>query len=347
MAERRMFAKSVIDSDLFLDMSMTAQALYFHLAMRADDDGFVNNPRKIQRMIGASDDDCRILIAKQFIIPFDSGIVVIRHWRIHNYIQKDRYKPTLYEQEKAQIAVLPSGEYSESAPIPQEIENSTVEGMSEARKKRAEAKKESSLPYSFEYKIRAAFVGQKCPICGKTMSYENNLTKPTIQHNVPISMGGKHEIDNISVICMSCNTSIQNKTVTPAYNTDLVKTIWERIGNGPGMDTQVRLGKDRIGKVRLEGESKAKRKRFTPPTLDEVAAYCNERHNSISPAAFVDYYEARGWKYGTGKPMADWKAAIRTWERRDKAGSQGAKQEKTAAQAYHEIFAGMTGGGVG
>lgn len=92
---------------------------------------------------------------------------------------------------------------------------------------------------------------------------------------------------------------------------------------------------------------RGKRKRFTPPTLDEVAAYCNERHNSISPAAFVDYYEARGWKYGTGKPMADWKAAVRTWERRDKAGSQGAKQEKTAAQAYHEIFAGMTGGGVG
>ena len=92
---------------------------------------------------------------------------------------------------------------------------------------------------------------------------------------------------------------------------------------------------------------RGKRKRFTPPTLDEVAAYCNERHNSISPAAFVDYYEARGWKYGAGKPMADWKAAIRTWERRDKPGSQGAKQEKTAAQAYHEIFAGMTGGGIG
>ena len=92
---------------------------------------------------------------------------------------------------------------------------------------------------------------------------------------------------------------------------------------------------------------RGKRKRFTPPTLDEVAAYCNERHNSISPAAFVDYYEARGWNYGTGKPMADWKAAIRTWERRDKPGSQGAKQEKTAAQAYHEIFAGMTGGGIG
>ena len=104
MAERRMFAKTIIDSDLFLDMPLSAQALYFHLSMRADDEGFINNPRKIQRMIGASDDDMRILIAKQFIIPFESGIVVIKHWRIHNYIQKDRFKPTMCVDEKSHIS---------------------------------------------------------------------------------------------------------------------------------------------------------------------------------------------------------------------------------------------------
>ena len=98
MAERRMFAKSVIDSDLFLDMPPTTQMLYFHLAMRADDDGFINNPRRIQRMIGASDDDMRILIAKQFILTFQSGVIVIRHWKIHNYIQKDRYRPSTCEE---------------------------------------------------------------------------------------------------------------------------------------------------------------------------------------------------------------------------------------------------------
>lgn len=98
MAERRMFAKSVIDSDLFLDMPPTTQMLYFHLAMRADDDGFINNPRCIQRMIGASDDDMRILIAKQFILTFQSGVIVIRHWKIHNYIQKDRYRPSTCEE---------------------------------------------------------------------------------------------------------------------------------------------------------------------------------------------------------------------------------------------------------
>lgn len=101
MAERRMFAKTIIDSDAFLDMPLSSQALYFHLSMRADDDGFINNPKKIQRMVGSSEDDLKLLIAKRFIIAFESGVIVIKHWKIHNYIQKDRYKPTLYQEEKS------------------------------------------------------------------------------------------------------------------------------------------------------------------------------------------------------------------------------------------------------
>lgn len=112
MAERRMFAKNIIDSDAFLDMPLSTQALYFHLSMRADDDGFVNNPKKIQRMIGCSDDDIKLLIAKNFLIPFESGVVVIKHWKIHNYIQKDRYKETLYQQEKAMLIENNSNGYS-------------------------------------------------------------------------------------------------------------------------------------------------------------------------------------------------------------------------------------------
>lgn len=111
MAERRMFAKTIIDSDAFLDMPLTTQALYFHLSMRADDDGFVNNPKKIQRMVGASDDDAKLLIAKQFIIPFESGVVVIRHWKIHNYIKNDRYKLSVCTEEKAQLSLTSSGIY--------------------------------------------------------------------------------------------------------------------------------------------------------------------------------------------------------------------------------------------
>ena len=112
MAERRMFAKTIIDSDAFLDMPLSTQALYFHLSMRADDDGFINNPKKIQRMIGAADDDLKVLITKKFIIPFESGIVVIKHWKLHNYIQKDRYKETVYLEEKQQLEVKDNKAYT-------------------------------------------------------------------------------------------------------------------------------------------------------------------------------------------------------------------------------------------
>ena len=107
MAERRMFSKVVIDSDTFLDMPLSAQALYFHLSMRADDDGFVSSPKRIQTYVGASTDDLKILLAKHFLIPFESGVVVIKHWKVHNYIQKDRYKETYYQAEKALLEEAP------------------------------------------------------------------------------------------------------------------------------------------------------------------------------------------------------------------------------------------------
>ena len=120
MAERRMFAKSIIDSDAFLDMPLSAQCLYFHLAMRADDDGFINNPKKIQRMVGASEDDLKLLIAKKFIIVFDTGVVVIKHWRIHNYIQKDRYHETNYIEEKSRLSIKDNGAYTLDTPCIQD-----------------------------------------------------------------------------------------------------------------------------------------------------------------------------------------------------------------------------------
>ena len=204
MAERRMFAKTIIDSDAFLDMSPSAQALYFHLAMRADDDGFVNNPKKIQRMVGASDDDCRLLIAKRFVLTFESGVIVIKHWRIHNLIRSDRYKPTIYQEELAQVTVK------------------------------------------------------------------------------------------------------ENKSYTD------VATNWQP--NDNQLATQVRLGKDRLGKVSIDDSESQTKKRFVPPTLEEVQAYCAERNNNVDPQRFIDHYTSNGWMVGKNK-MKDWKAAIRTWER--------------------------------
>jgi hypothetical protein len=112
MAERRMFAKTIIDSDAFLDMPLSTQALYFHLSMRADDDGFINNAKKIQRMLGCADDDLKILLSKNFIIPFETGVCVIKHWKIHNLIQKDRYKPTVYVEHKEQLSLKNNNVYT-------------------------------------------------------------------------------------------------------------------------------------------------------------------------------------------------------------------------------------------
>jgi len=112
VAERRMFTKRITESDAFLDMPSSTQMLYFHFSMNADDDGFVNNPKKIQKMCGASDDDFKLLIAKSFIILFDSGIIVIKHWKMHNYIQADRYRPTDYAEEKSMLGIKSNKAYT-------------------------------------------------------------------------------------------------------------------------------------------------------------------------------------------------------------------------------------------
>lgn len=101
MANRRMFSKDVVETDKFLNMPLTSQALYFHLGMEADDDGFVASPKKVQRSIGCSEGDLQILASRGFIIPFESGIVVLVHWKQNNYIQADRYRKTVHKEEAA------------------------------------------------------------------------------------------------------------------------------------------------------------------------------------------------------------------------------------------------------
>jgi hypothetical protein len=250
-----MFAKTIIDSDAFIDMPLSTHALYFHLSMRADDDGFINNPRKIQRMIGASDDDLKVLVTKRFIIPFESGIVVIKHWKIHNYIRGDRKKDTVYPEEMALLTEKENGAYSLIT------ENLDLIDAPKNETPRQKAYRESTLPYSFEYKIRQAFWGEICPVCGYAMrgtvdecGIASDNRKPSIQHNVPISKGGKHELGNISVICHQCNVTLKD-TETGKLNADEVIEKWDEIcltDTCPSNDRQVtdkcrhRLGKDRV-----------------------------------------------------------------------------------------------------
>lgn len=112
MARRRMFSLDVIDTDSFLDLPASSQSLYFHLGMRADDDGFVSSPKRITAMVCASSDDLKLLVAKGFVIPFESGVCVIRDWRSNNYIQRDRYTPTIYAEEKKSLSVDTAGRYN-------------------------------------------------------------------------------------------------------------------------------------------------------------------------------------------------------------------------------------------
>lgn len=217
MAERRMFALSVVDSDLFLDMPLSAQALYFHFGMRTDDDGFVDAPRKIQKMVSASDDDVKLLIAKGFVIPFENGVIVIRHWGLHNKIKPDRYKSTTYQAEKALLHVQPDKTYSLQAPTETQVLQS-----------------------------------------GTEMEPSWNQSGTKLEHS--ISEGNIREVTG----------------GTPA----------------------------------------PKRKRFTPPTLDELQAYICAQGYNVDAQRFLDHYEAVGWKVGKN-PMKDWRAAVRTWNNRE------------------------------
>lgn len=202
MAERRMFAKTIIDSDVFLDMPLSTQALYFHLSMRADDDGFINNPKKIQRMIGCGDDDLKLLVAKKFLILFESGVIVIKHWRMHNYIQKDRYKETVYIEEK---------------------------GMLEIKENKA---------YTFKKDMEI-----NCIHDGDRM---DTLRTQVVNNKYPsdIQIGCNAYTDGIQIV----SNKKEEKSLNSCKNEDSKQCIQ----NGNISDTQVRLGKDSIGKESLE-----------------------------------------------------------------------------------------------
>ena len=151
MAQRRMFSKKIVETDFFMEMSPTAKLLYFYLNMSADDDGFVGNPKTIKLISGATDDDLKILIAKQFIIPFESGVVVIKDWKIHNYIQKDRYNQTQYLDEKKQLLVEENGTYTKCIQDVSSLDTQVRLGKSKDRLGKSNnmsGKPDDVIPYS-------------------------------------------------------------------------------------------------------------------------------------------------------------------------------------------------------
>lgn len=216
MANKRMFALDVIDTDRFCEMPVSARLLYYELGMRGDDEGFVQNPKKIMLTTGTTVDDLKVLAAKGYVILFDSGVLVITHWQKNNFIQKDRFHETTCLAEKAQIQTTDSKIYE-------------------------------LLPFG-------------------------------------------------------------NKLDTPC-----IRTVSD-------LEAQIRLDK-----TRKEEKARApSSRRFTPPSVDEVAAYCRERGNAVDAQRFVDFYASKGWKVGSSG-MRDWHAAVRNWERQDNTKNGGGK----------------------
>jgi len=130
MANKRMFSLSVVDTDYFLEMPISSRLLYYELGMRADDDGFVDNWKRILMFTGLKEDDLKVLISKQFILPFESGIIVIRHWRLNNYLQKDRIKPTIYQEEKKKLCVDNNNVYKMDTECIHSIEENSIDKIS-------------------------------------------------------------------------------------------------------------------------------------------------------------------------------------------------------------------------
>lgn len=127
MANKRMFTMKIVDSDAFLDMPLSSQCLYFHLNMRADDDGFIGNPKRVMKIVGASEDDLKLLIAKSFLLVFENGVIVIKHWRMHNTLSKSRYHETTYTDEKGCLKIKKNNSYSLTSGEP--IDDSKLIGM--------------------------------------------------------------------------------------------------------------------------------------------------------------------------------------------------------------------------
>lgn len=145
-----MFSKKIIDTDWFMDMPSSSQNLYFHLSMRADDDGFVANPKRIIKLIGASEDDYKLLIAKSFIIPFESGICVITDWRINNYLRIDRYTSTIYQKEKAMLKIDENGKYISGIPLVYQDKSNSISNSISINNniiKEEKKEKEEKIPY--------------------------------------------------------------------------------------------------------------------------------------------------------------------------------------------------------
>ena len=224
MAERRMFAKTIIDSDAFLDMPLSTQALYFHLSMRADDDGFINNPKKIQRMIGCSDDDLKLLMAKSFVIWFETGVIVIKHWRMHNCIRKDRCKPTVYVEEMSMLQLKDNGAYTLCQPSDNQVTTICQPSDNQMETQVRLGKGRLGQDRIGEDSIASTTTGSEIVIVIENMMLRHWKRKPT-EKDIEIAL--EYISDNDSVQMLSNALEMSARKGERACNWAYIKAIYE------------------------------------------------------------------------------------------------------------------------
>lgn len=249
MAEKRMISKTIVDSDAFLDMPQTTQNLYFHLNVRADDEGFVDAPKKIMRSVGSNQNDIEILLAKPYIIMFESGVIVIKHWKLHNSMRKDRIKETLYIEEKSLLSEKENGAYTTCQPIVNQltdncppsivevsidkysIDKSNKEGNKSPKRKRF------SPDLSFILDVEIAMIFDKwCK--GKSKKYKNQI-QVEAGYNKLLKLSNGSSIAAIEIVNNSLASNWEglfplkdNQKIIPQVETteEELNEIWKRNG---------------------------------------------------------------------------------------------------------------------
>lgn len=259
MAERRMLSRTILDSDKFLDMPLTTQALYIHLIMNADDDGFLNNSQKITRMIGAGKKDFELLISAEFIIDFNNGICAVKHWKLHNYIRSDRYKPTVYQDELSRLVIASNKVYEESKTY--------------GKTKVYEADTNEKLSYSNSDEIIP-----KAEIKGGDKSLrDNNIEDIIVKDNQQdIFLESETEVNEVSYKGEENYEFSEQKSVFSEEKVD-------GIPSDDHMETQNRLDEISVDKDSIEQDSKKFRKtEINNSDLDYKS--CKKTYKKISDA---------------------------------------------------------------
>lgn len=288
-----MFSLKVIDSDKFLDMPISAQALYFHLGMRADDDGFIDNTRKIINMCNCSPDDLKLLVAKNLLIQFENGVYVVTDWKVCNYIQKDRYKPTLFYKEKTLLTITENKQYRLKD---YNTSQAGTDGCSAGQ----------------------SLTGTDwCPVEQSDSAGADWCSAE--QNNNCVQNGYKVDTE-----CIQNGYGLDTSCTQNGYSTETlvnkpVSSLYPNcIQNGYKVDTQYSIDKNRLDKISIDNiYNTAERADVCSAdnidniyiTLDDIKNYCKEQNIIID---YSKFYE----KYIT-KPMSDWKSAIRSWHKQD------------------------------